>query len=69
MVDLDRDAPSESGERARGFLFPDPTWRHVRGGEGEPLPASPFTAAVLFNSSARMVPVVRRRGRQPPALV
>jgi membrane peptidoglycan carboxypeptidase len=74
MVDLDRAAPSESGEPARGFRFPDPAWRHVRESDGEPPPPSPFTAAVVFNSSARMVPVVRRRGRrpterQPPALV
>jgi membrane peptidoglycan carboxypeptidase len=74
MVDLDRAAPTEGGEPARGFLFPDPAWRHVRDRDGEPLPASPFSAAVLSNSFARMVPVVRRRGRkprdaQPPALV
>jgi hypothetical protein len=71
MVDLDRAQPREDGEHARGFRFPDPAWRRVRQGEeGEDVPPSPFTAAVLFNSSARMVPVVRRRGRrQPPALV
>jgi membrane peptidoglycan carboxypeptidase len=67
--DLDRGTAS-----ADGFVFPDPAWRRASGSDDEPVPASPFTAAVLLNSTPRVVPVVRRRGRapcqpQPPALV
>jgi hypothetical protein len=69
MVDLDRAAPSEDGEPDRGFRFPDPIWRTIGTSPGEGSKPNPFTTAILANPATRMVPVVRRRGRQPPALV
>jgi hypothetical protein len=70
MVDLDRVTPTDDGERPRGFRFPDPAWREMRAGAqcDDELP-NPFGAAVLTSYTTRVVPVVRRRGRQPPALV
>jgi hypothetical protein len=66
MIDVDRAAPRDEGEPPRGFRFPDPAWRGMRtGAQSETVPPSPFKVAVMSISSARVVPVVRRRGRRP----
>jgi membrane peptidoglycan carboxypeptidase len=69
MVDLDRAAPSDTGEPPRGFRFPDPAWREMgAGGDSRDARPNPFSAAVLSSWSTRVVPVVRRRGRRPQPL-